>query len=114
VATTDRLAVSFVFSRECPSHEEGLALLRSAARQAGVGMDLRIVEVTSDAQARALRFTGSPTYLLGGEDPFGAVTPAHDFQHDACRAYALPGGRIGPLPRHDDLVAALRAAVDDA
>jgi hypothetical protein len=113
VAATDRLAVSFMFSRECPSHEEGLALLRSAAREAGVEMDLRIVEVTTDAEARALRFTGSPTYLLGAGDPFAAVTPAHDFQHDACRAYALPGGRVGPLPHHDDLVAALRAALED-
>jgi hypothetical protein len=72
------------------------------------------VEVATDAQARALRFTGSPTYLLDAEDPFAAAAPAHDFQHDSCRAYALPDGRIGPLPRHDDLVAALRAATEDA
>jgi hypothetical protein len=29
---------------------------------------------------------------------------------DACRAYARPGGRIGPLPHLDDLAAALREA----
>ena len=110
----DRLAVSVLFSRECPSHEEGLALLRSAAREAGVEMDLRLVEVTTDAEARALRFTGSPTYLLDEEDPFAAVAPGHDFQHDACRAYGLPGDRVGPLPHHDDLVAALRAAAERA
>lgn len=113
MAATDRLAVSFLFSRECPSHEEGLALLRSAAGEAGVDLDLEVVEVTSDAQARALRFTGSPTYRIASRDPFAPVTPGHAFQHDACRAYARPGGRIGPLPHRDDLVTALSAAKEN-
>ena len=114
MAATDRLAVSFLFSRECPSHEEGLALLRSAAGEAGVVLDVEVVEVTSDAQARALRFTGSPTYRIASRDPFAPVTPGHAFQHDACRAYARPGGRIGPLPLRDDLVTALSAAKENA
>ena len=110
MAATDRLAVSLFFSRACPSHEEALALLRAAARDARVELDLSVVEVVSDAQARELGFPGSPTYLIGAKDPFAPVSTGHDFQHDACRAYARPGGRIGPLPHHDDLVAALRAA----
>jgi hypothetical protein len=114
VAVSDRLAVSFLFSRECPSHEEGLALLRDAAREAGVTLDLSVVEVVSDEQAVALRFPGSPTYLVGAEDPFPPAAPEHAFQFDACRAYARPGGRIGPLPHHDDLVAALRAGRERA
>jgi len=114
VAAPDRLSVRLLFSRACPSHEEALALLHAAARDAGVEMDLSVVEVVSDAQARELAFPGSPTYLIGADDPFAPVSPGHDFQHDACRAYARPGGRIGPLPHHDDLVAALRAARESA
>lgn len=114
MAAPDRLAVSFLFSRECPSHEEGLALLRAAARDAGVDLDLTVVEVLTDAQAAELRFAGSPTYLIGARDPFASAAPEHAFQHDACRAYARPGRRIGPLPHHDDLVAALRAGRDRA
>ncbi|MGD9572920.1 MAG: hypothetical protein AB7V62_13605 [Thermoleophilia bacterium] len=106
----DRIAVRYLFSRSCPSHEEGLALLRAAAGDAGVDLDLEVVEVTTDAQAGELGFTGSPTYLLAGADPFPHEEPAHAPAHDACRAYARPGGRIGPLPHHDDLVAAVRAA----
>ena len=104
--------MSFLFSRACPSHDEGLALLRLAAEDAGVTLDLTVVEVVTDAQAQALRFPGSPTYLVGADDPFAPAAPAHSFQFDACRAYARPGGRIGPLPHHDDLVAALRAGRD--
>ena len=99
--------MTYLFSRACPSHEEGLDLLREAAREAGVELDLTVVEVLTDAQAAETRFPGSPTYILGGSDPFAPAAPAHDFQFDACRAYARPGGRIGPLPHREDLVAAL-------
>ena len=107
---TARVAVTYLFSRACPSHEEGLELLRDAAAAAGVRVDVTPVEVLTDAQAEQARFPGSPTYLLAGRDPFAPAAPEHDFQFDACRAYARPGGRIGPLPHRDDLVAALRAA----
>lgn len=106
----DRIAVTYLFSRSCPSHEEGLALLREAAREAGVALDLDAVEVASDEQAARRGFVGSPTYLIGGRDPFPVDGPPHTPSHDACRAYARPGGRVGPLPHHDDLVAAVRAA----
>lgn len=104
--------MSFLFSRACPSHTEGLAVLTSAARDAGIEMDLTVLEVTSDAQAAELGFVGSPTYLVRDEDPFAPVGPDHGFRVDACRAYARPGGRIGPLPHRDDLMAALRAGCD--
>lgn len=106
----DRIAATYLFSRACPSHEEGLALLRAAAGEAGVALDVERVEVTTDDAARELGFTGSPTYLLEGRDPFPAEGPPHAPAYDACRAYARPGGRIGPLPHHDDLVAAVLAA----
>lgn len=104
--------MSFLFSRACPSHTEGLGLLESAARDAGIEMDLAVVEVTSDEQAAELGFAGSPTYLVRDEDPFAPLGPDHGFRVDACRAYARPGGRIGPLPHRDDLMAALRAGND--
>jgi hypothetical protein len=105
----ERLAATYLFSRACPSHDEGLELLRAAAREAGVELDLAVEEVRSDDEARALRFPGSPTFLAGGRDLFAPEEPAH-FQHDACRAYRRPDGRIGPLPHRDDLAAALRSA----
>ncbi|MDX6646987.1 MAG: hypothetical protein QOK40_2714 [Miltoncostaeaceae bacterium] len=96
-----------MFSRECPSHEEGLELLRRAGREAGVELDLTVREVLDDEEAERLRFPGSPTYLLRGTDV--AATPQGvPFRADACRAYERPGGRVGPLPHLDDLVAALK------
>lgn len=105
----DPIRATYLFSRACPSHEEGLSVLRDAARAAGVEIALRQVEITTDDEARAHGFPGSPTYLLDGRDPFPAEEPAHAPAFDACRGYARPGGGIGPLPHRDDLAEALRA-----
>lgn len=104
------LVVTLRFSRSCPSHAEAAELVTGAAAEAGVAIDLRPVEVTSDAQAEALRFPGSPTFLAGGEDLFPLEGPVHAYQHDACRAFVRADGRIGPLPDRAQVIAALRAA----
>lgn len=106
----DRLSVTYLFSRECPSHEEGRRLLDAAAADAGVALEVAVVEVRDDAQAERLGFTGSPTYRGRDGDLLPDDGPAHAFRFDACRLYHRSGGRSGPLPDHDDLAAALRAA----
>jgi hypothetical protein len=103
------VTVTYLFSRACPSHDEGLDLLRDAAAAAGVDVRVEAVEVEDDAQAERLRFPGSPTYLVGGDDPFAPEGPAHAFRQDACRAYRTPDGGVGPLPAREDLEAALLA-----
>jgi hypothetical protein len=85
-------------------------LLREAADASGVALEVETVEVTSDEDAARLGFAGSPTYLLAGRDPFPREEDGAVQTPDACRAYARPGGRIGPLPHVDDLAAALREA----
>jgi hypothetical protein len=104
------VTVTYLFSRECPSHDEGLDLLHRAAAAAGVDVRVEAVEVTDDAQAERLRFPGSPTYLVAGGDPFAPEGPPHAFRWDACRAYRTPDGRVGPLPAGDELGAALAEA----
>jgi hypothetical protein len=101
--------VTYLFSRECPSHEEGLALLDAASAEAGVAVAVTVHEVTDDREAEALAFPGSPTYLVAGAD----IAPAPEgvpFSAGGCRAYAREGGRVGPLPDLARLVAALRGA----
>lgn len=108
----DRLAVSYLFSRSCPSHREGRDLLDEAARRAGLELAVEVTEVTSDRQAHALAYVGSPTYRAAGRDLFAPEGPAHAADAEACRLYRLPDDRFGPLPDIDDLTAALRAAAD--
>jgi hypothetical protein len=105
-----RLRVTYLFSRECPSHEEGLDLLREAAERAGVPVAVESVEVRADGEAEALGFVGSPTYLAAGRDLFPTEGAAHAPRADACRAYTRSDGRVGPLPEVADLAEALAAA----
>ena len=102
------MPVTYLFNRACPSHDEGLELLRRAGREAGVELEITVREVLEDGEAERLRFPGSPTYLVRGIDVAPAPTGV-PYRADACRAYERPGGRVGPLPHVDDLVVALRA-----
>lgn len=107
-----RVPVTYLFTRWCPSHEEGLALLRRAAEDAGVDLDLEAIEIRSDAEAEARRFAGSPTYLVGGRD-VAEPDPRMPRRVDTCRAYSRRDGSVGPLPEADLLVQALVAARPD-
>lgn len=101
--------VTYLFSRECPSHVEGRDLIDEAASAAGVSVAVSAVELTSDAQAEAISFPGSPTYLIDGAD-LTAADPNMPHRIEVCRAYELSDGRIGPLPELRQLAAALREA----
>lgn len=107
-----RVPVEYLFTRWCPSHEEGLELLRSAAADAGVELELEVVEIRSDAEAEERRFPGSPTYLVGGRD-VADPDPRMPRRVDTCRAYARGDGSVAPLPDADLLVRALRSARPD-
>jgi hypothetical protein len=107
-----QLPVTYLYSRTCPSHEEGLELLRRAGRAAGVELELTVREVLTDEEAERLSFPGSPTYIVGGAD-IAAPPAGVPYRADACRAYERPEGRVGPLPGLHDLVAALRAVGKD-
>jgi len=65
---------------------------------------LSLEEVAGPEEAERLHFTGSPTILVDGSDPFGAADAPVAF---ACRFYVTPEGR-DTVPT----VAQLRAAIE--
>lgn len=73
----------------------------------GRGAEVELVEVTDEAQARALGMTGSPTVLVDGVDPFAVPgVPASV----SCRRYRRADGTADGAPS----VADLRRALDVA
>jgi hypothetical protein len=52
----------------CPNHEPTLRLLRQVVDEIGVEAELEIIEVRDNEHARELRFLGSPTVLIDGDD----------------------------------------------
>jgi hypothetical protein len=90
----------------CPSHPEALELLREVLGRHGVATEVELREVSSQEEAEALRFPGSPTIRFDGRDvdPEGANRrPALN-----CRIYRVEDGRVSPIPSRTQLEQALR------
>jgi hypothetical protein len=105
------MRILFLYNEDCPSHEVALSRLQQVMREEGAYVPIEVVQVETDQQAQQLRFCGSPTILINGQD----IDPA-DWQQDSayglgCRAYQLEDGRISPLPSVAMLRMALRAAM---
>ncbi|MGC8780373.1 MAG: DF family (seleno)protein [Anaerolineae bacterium] len=100
--------MTFLYYEDCPSHDEALARLRQIMAEEGIEADVQVVKVETDEQAAELRFVGSPTIRVAGQD---IDPPPADAQFAlTCRAYRREDGRITPLPPAGLIRRALRAA----
>ncbi|MGI8430290.1 MAG: hypothetical protein ACR2OB_13555 [Solirubrobacteraceae bacterium] len=100
----------------CPSAERALEELREAIADVGMEAEVVVTEITTDGDARAARFSGSPTILVDRVDVAGAghadAAPLKDGEPSAltCRVYHRRDGRVSPTPDPEDLRDALRRA----
>lgn len=69
------------------------------------GVDIRLRVVRTDAEAAKLGFTGSPTILINGSDPF---VHSNAIAGLSCRLYSTAEGLAGS-PSVQQLTAALAA-----
>lgn len=89
----------------CPNSGPALELFRQAlaAEEAGARIP-RVVELTSDREAEALDFHGSPSFMADGRDLFtSTAAPAL-----TCRVYPSSTG-LARLPSLENVRAALQA-----
>jgi hypothetical protein len=99
--------VELLFWAGCPSHPRALADLRAALAETGADPEaIAVREVTTEAQAAAEGFTGSPTIRVDGTDV--VPPPRGEPPALACRVYVRRDGRPSPVPDPDDLRDALR------
>lgn len=89
---------------DCPNGGLAHDRVRAAAERLGLEIDVEVRSVTSPDDAR-LGFTGSPTILVDGVNPFGG-DPTTDL---ACRRYETPSGAEGS-PSVEQIESALRSA----
>ncbi len=99
--------IRFLFTDECPSHDEALLRLRQVLNEEGIEADIEIVRVETFDEARKERYPGSPTILIDGHDIDPTARPEYA---PACRAYRLEDGRISPLPSTSMIRKAVRSA----
>jgi hypothetical protein len=103
--------VRFLYSEQCPSHDEALQRLRSVLHEEGVVADVEVVKVETFEEALREHYPGSPTIILDDRD----IDPVTGAQYaPTCRAYRLEDGRISPLPSIQMIRRAVRNAVDNA
>ena len=100
------MRVSFLYFEECPSHDLALERLREVMAEEGISSEVEVFKVETDDQARQLRFVGSPTIRVDGQDIDQPSDPRYAL---ACRAYRLEDHRISPLPSKDMIRRALRS-----
>lgn len=78
----------------CPNHLPTAQLVREVVQSLGLDATIREVEVRDAEDAARLRFFGSPTVQVDGEDVDPAVRSRADYSF-SCRMY----GRSGSPPR---------------
>ena len=103
------MRVSFLYYEECPSHDLALERLRAVMAEESVADNVEVVKVETEEQARELRFVGSPTIRVDGQD----IDPPSDSRYAlTCRAYRLEDDRISPLPSKDMIRRALQSVAN--
>jgi hypothetical protein len=108
--------VELLWCGGCPSVDGAIAALREALLEVGLGdVEVQLVEIRSDEEARASGFAGSPTILIDGGDLI-TLARGGDLPQDAghwlrCRVYRRRDGQIAPTPDPQDITDALLRAI---
>lgn len=112
------LKVELLWWEGCPSTDKARSLLRTTLDELGQGdVEIQMLEIETDEQARRHGFRGSPTVLIDDADLtqlLGSEPEAEETEAETaltCRLYRRRDGRISPTPDPDDVRDALiRAA----
>ncbi len=98
------LQIELLYFSGCPSWQRALENLKAALDAEGVSAEIRMVQVENDEEAARLRFLGSPSFRINGEDLWPEERPHYSL---SCRVYATPQGMKGS-PNVEMLREALR------
>lgn len=91
------MKVELFFFDGCRSYEQALANVKNALRAEGLPEMVETIPVTSNEDAQAKRFLGSPTIRIDGIDLEGADADARGYGF-GCRVYESGGERAGWPP----------------
>ena len=87
------MKVEVLYFDGCPTYEMATKTLRAVLAEEGSEAEVQLVAVNTDEEAGRLRFPGSPTIRVDGEDLF-PVAEREDWRQ-GFRVYATPQGLRG-------------------
>ena len=87
------MKVEILYFEGCPTYVQAEETLRGVLAEESIEARVELVAVNTDEEAQEIRFPGSPTIRVDGEDLF----PVPDRSQYAlgCRVYATPEGLRG-------------------
>jgi hypothetical protein len=87
------MKVEILYFEGCPTYPQAEETLRKVLAEESIEVRVELVAVNTEEEAQELRFPGSPTIRVDGEDLF----PVPDRSQYAlgCRMYATPEGLRG-------------------
>ncbi len=77
---------------DCPSWQNGLKNLETALREEGIEGIVELVKVMNNADAGRLKFLGSPSFRIEGQDLWPEERESYSL---SCRIYHTPQGLKG-------------------
>jgi hypothetical protein len=86
--------VQDLYIEGCPNHSVAVGRVREALSEEGVVASVSEVSVPDQAQARQLKFLGSPSIRVNGLDVEPSARSSHDYAL-ACRTYVAGDLREG-------------------
>jgi hypothetical protein len=87
------MKVEVLYFDGCPTYGTAEKTLRDVFADKGLEVDVELVAVNTDEEARRLRFPGSPTIRVDGRDLFPA--PEREDWRLGCRVYTTLEGLRG-------------------
>jgi hypothetical protein len=87
------MRVEVLYFDGCPTYRAAEEILRGVLAQEDAEAEVELVAVNTDEEAQRLRFPGSPTIRVDGEDLF--PVPDRVGYALGCRMYAAPEGLKG-------------------
>ncbi len=102
------MTIEILYFEGCPNHERAERAVREVLQELNVAPDIIRIDVTDEATAVRVRFPGSPTIRVDGED----VAPGEgDYSYSLrCRVYRTSAGMAG-VPDKSAIRAAIRRRV---
>ena len=100
------MRIEVLYVPGCPNYEPTVERLQAVLESQSLQAEIRSVPISSEDQAKALLFPGSPTIRINGEDieRLDTVTPSL-----ACRLYANRSG----IPSEESLRIAISNAKEE-
>jgi len=102
------MEIEFLYFEGCPHHEPALQLLEKVMAEEGIASLVKKIDVVSDSMAQEVRFAGSPSIRVDGQDIEPEGISGQGFGRK-CRIYSVAGVPAGIPPEqsiHSALVQA--------